>query len=117
MSSFCRQLLPFRQLPHEISSKRGDCSNYHHCHDRMPVILGRVLYTEGPLVLVVFFSRASGHWMLTLFNRLARRLRRLRIILLQRGVVVNFGLLAGTGAWGFAQDRTELGFLELENFG
>lgn len=25
-----------------------------------------------------------------------------------RGVVVNFAPLAGTGAWGFVQDRTEL---------
>ncbi len=33
-----------------------------------------------------------------------------------RGVVVNFGPKAGTGAGNFAQDRTELGFLELENF-
>ena len=101
MSRWRQPLLPVSDLGEEIGAYCTDRRRYHQSYDMMSVVIGRGFGTEGPLVLIVFFSRAAGH-LFTLCNGIAQ------IIFLQTGVGVNFALEAGTGAWGFVQDRTEL---------
>lgn len=114
MSSWLRRLLSAWQLGDEIGADRTERSTQHKGNNVMSIIISRVLsrfariaLSEVPHVVSVFLSRATGH-LFTLINRLARCWRRLRVILLQRGVVVNFAPKAGTGAGRRVQDMSEL---------
>lgn len=105
-------LLPFGQQLCQQAARRDECSDSHHGHHSVGLVVSRIFQAHEPALLMAVVVCVLRHRLIPLIVRRHQTRQHRHDRNSGRGMVANFAPKAGTGAGRRVQDMSELEIFE-----